>query len=86
MRNAIEHNWLRVSDRKEEKREKDDFANFVITSDELKDITLKTFKFVRSAILYFVLAVKVNEDSKKDDPNKITISQQTPMYDEDLIY
>ncbi len=86
VRNAIEHNWLRVSDRKEEKREKDDFANFVITSDELKDITLKTFKFVRSAILYFVLAVKVNEDSKKDDPNKITISQQTPMYDEDLIY
>ncbi len=80
VRNAMEHNWLRVSDRKETKRDRADFANFVITSDELKDITLKTFKFVRSALLYFVLAVKVNEDSKKDDQSKLIISQQTPMY------
>jgi len=80
IRNAMEHNWLRVSDLKEAKREEDDFAKFVITSRELKDITIKTFKLVRSAILYFVLAVKVHEDSKKDDTNKIIISQQVPIY------
>lgn len=86
IRNAMEHNWLRVSDRMETKREDDDFAKFVITSDGLKDITLKTFKLVRSAILYFVLAVKVNEDSKKDDLSKIIISQQTPMYNKYSIH
>jgi hypothetical protein len=80
IRNAMEHNWLRVSDLKEARREEDDFAKVVITSNELKDITLKTFKLVRSAILYFVLAVKVHEDSKKNDTNKIAISQQVPIY------
>jgi len=79
IRNAIEHNWLRVSDYRETNK---DFANFVITSNDLKDITLKTFKFIRSSILYFVLAVKVNENSKEADKRKL-IPQQIPMYDKE---
>ncbi len=81
IRNAMEHNWLRVYDLKEARREEDDFAK-IVTSSELKDITLKTFKLVRSAILYFILAVKVNEESKKKiKTDFLSISQITPMYD-----
>jgi len=46
---------------------------------------LKTFKLVRSAILYFVLAVKVNEDSKKTIETEVVVLQQAPMYNEDLV-
>lgn len=63
-------------------REENDFAEYVINSRDLQYITLKTFKVVRSAILYFVLAVKVNEDSKENKKNnQLVVAQRTPISD-----
>lgn len=75
VRNALEHGWLRISDQMDIQRNHNDFADFVITSEEFKSITLQTFKLVRSAILYFVLAVKLNEDELTASDKKTAVTQ-----------
>ena len=64
MRIAIEHGWLRVAVQESSIWDnKNDFA-YVVSPQTLEQNTLSVLKLVRSAILYFCLAVSYNEKHK----------------------
>ena len=64
IRNAIEHNWLRVAQLDHAIWDKEgDFA-YLITPQKLRENTLFVLKLVRAAMLYFCLAVTFHERNK----------------------
>ncbi len=83
IRNAIEHGWLRVAEKKQTIWDtKNDFAH-LISPEELYKQTLSLLKLVRSAIIYFCMAVSYNEKLKH--PEGLVVSTPTPLMHDDLI-
>lgn len=84
IRNAIEHGWLRVAEEGQTIWDtKNDFAH-LISPEELYKQTLSLLKLVRSAILYFCMAVSYNE-KKHRHPEGSVVSTPTPLIDDDFV-
>ena len=83
IRNAIEHGWLRVAEEGQTRDTKNDFAH-VISPEELYKQTLSLLKLVRSAILYFCMAVSYNEKKRKH-PEGLVVSTPILLIDDDLV-
>ena len=82
IRNAIEHGWLRVAEKETIWETENDFAH-LISTEELYKQTLSLLKLVRSAILYFCMAVSYDEKLKH--PEGVVVSTPTPLIDDDLV-
>ena len=68
LRNNLEHNWVRISEATHKVwRGEQDYA-FTCTLEQLSTAALEVFRYVRTAMIYFVLAVQFNEKlkNKKD--------------------
>ena len=84
MRNALEHSWVRVT--KESSaiwNDKNDYA-YIVTPNELEKNTISVLKLVRCAMIYFCLAVKYEEDKKREaNRPSSTVRFATPMIEDD---
>ena len=78
IRNALEHNWLKVSDGPGiwEDRSGFNYA-YEISKEELIEITIKTMKMARSGLLYFVFSVNYHEKNK---PKHKAVAQENPLW------
>ncbi|MGD9807766.1 MAG: LA2681 family HEPN domain-containing protein [Deferribacterales bacterium] len=70
IRNALEHNWLRVADSKSFYSGEIDYA-FKISRESLTDKTLELIRLARAALFYTAFAVRCNEMHNKKDESKI---------------
>ena len=77
LRNSLEHGWVRIAESKPPWNNKLDYAE-VFSIIQLKKMALELAMLGRSAILYFVLAVKHNETSKECDKIR-SIAHSTPI-------
>lgn len=86
LRNAIEHGWLRVTDSDSPTRPNNNDYASTVSANELKENTLFVLKIVRSALIYFCLAVKFHESkANEEQPTGIYVPQFTPLVDDDFI-
>lgn len=81
MRNALEHKWVRLSEERNNTWLGEHDYAIVCTTEELTVATFEVFRYVRSAIIYFIWAVKYNElDKYKKISTKMMPSIETPNY------
>lgn len=79
LRNDMEHNWVRIAEFEcNHWNNEHDYVQ-TIPQKQLEKSTLEIFKYVRSALLYFIFAVKYNEKIK-EQANEFIFSITTPIY------
>ena len=83
IRNEMEHGWLRVAEFDPAIWHKQSDFAMIMSSGELIQKTLFTLHLVRSAMLYFCMAIKYHE-AKKPTDGKLIVRTPTPVFEDDL--
>ena len=81
LRNDLEHNWVRISEAKHTAWLGEQDYAFTCTLEQLSTAALEVFRYVRTAMIYFVLAVQFNEKMKSEnDDSSMRVAMETPEY------
>ena len=81
LRNDLEHNWVRISEATHTIWLGEHDYAFTCTLEQLSTAAIEVFRYVRTATIYFVLAVKYNEDLKnQNNKEEFCPAMETPTY------
>ena len=83
LRNDLEHNWVRISEAKSTVWLGEQDYAMTYTLEQISTAALEVFRYVRTAIIYFILAVQFNEKLKNEkESDGLCVTMETPTYND----
>lgn len=83
LRNDLEHNWVRISEATHTIWLGEHDYAMTCTLEQISTAALEVFRYVRTALIYFVLAVQFNEKLKNEKESEgLCVTMETPTYND----